>query len=412
MKVWILQTGEPLQIDNSGLRPMRAINLSNILIEKKHNVVIWSTDFDHFLKKHRFGKNKKINFSKNLQFRILSSMGYKNNIGFARLLDHIQIAFNLKRMLAKSDKPDVAFIGYPPIEIAWVLARWLKKNNVPFLVDVKDAWPELFIRAFPIGLQKFAKILFIPQAYMMRYIFKNATGISAPTNEFLNWCLDRTGRTRNNFDQVNPLTSPQINFSQEKNLEADIWLDGLNIKKDETLRLSFVGTLNSNYDFKPILFAAKELQVEFVIAGEGPLYRELKKQCEHLSNVKILGWITMVQARRLMDRTNLVVIPLRDTFDFKLNITNKFYDAFLNNKPILTSLSGSAESLINKYDIGFKFDINDISDLKNVLKSIINEKEQLITKGINARNLFENEYSYKEVYSRIVSNLERLIEKA
>ena len=193
MKVWILQTGEPLQIDNSGLRPMRAINLSNILIEKKHNVVIWSTDFDHFLKKHRFGKNKKINFSNNLEFRILSSIGYKNNIGFARLVDHIQIAFKLKRKLAKSDKPDVAFIGYPPIEIAWVLARWLKKNDVPFLVDVKDAWPELFIRAFPIRLQKFAKILFTPQKYMMRYIFKNATGISAPTNEFLNWCIDRTG---------------------------------------------------------------------------------------------------------------------------------------------------------------------------------------------------------------------------
>ena len=120
----------------------------------------------------------------------------------------------------------------------------------------------------------------------------------------------------------------------------------------------------------------------------------------------------MVQARRLMDRTSLVVIPLRDTFDFKLNITNKFYDAFLNNKPILTSLSGSAESLINKYDIGFKFDINDINDLKNVLKSIINEKEQLITKGNNARKLFETEYSYTEVYSRIVCNLERLNEKA
>ena len=62
MKVWILQTGEPLQIDNSGLRPMRAINLSNILIEKNHNVVIWSTDFDHFFKKTQIWKKQKNQF--------------------------------------------------------------------------------------------------------------------------------------------------------------------------------------------------------------------------------------------------------------------------------------------------------------------------------------------------------------
>ena len=32
--VWILQTGEPLHIDKNFLRPMRAINLTNKLIEK------------------------------------------------------------------------------------------------------------------------------------------------------------------------------------------------------------------------------------------------------------------------------------------------------------------------------------------------------------------------------------------
>ena len=32
MKIWILQTGEPLYIDKSGLRPMRAMNLSNALM--------------------------------------------------------------------------------------------------------------------------------------------------------------------------------------------------------------------------------------------------------------------------------------------------------------------------------------------------------------------------------------------
>ena len=39
LNVWIMQTGEPLHIDKGSPRPMRAINLSNKLVEAGHNVV-------------------------------------------------------------------------------------------------------------------------------------------------------------------------------------------------------------------------------------------------------------------------------------------------------------------------------------------------------------------------------------
>ena len=51
MKVWILQTGEPLHCDEGSPRPMRAINLSNKLVEAGHDVVLWSSAFSHQEKK-------------------------------------------------------------------------------------------------------------------------------------------------------------------------------------------------------------------------------------------------------------------------------------------------------------------------------------------------------------------------
>ena len=53
MLVWILQTGEPLHIDEGNPRPMRAINLSNKLIEAGHQVVLWSSAFSHQGKRYR-----------------------------------------------------------------------------------------------------------------------------------------------------------------------------------------------------------------------------------------------------------------------------------------------------------------------------------------------------------------------
>ena len=99
MLVWVLQTGEPLHCDNSNYRPMRAINLSNKLIESGHDVVLWSSSFNHQDKAHRSNKYKVIRQNNNLEIRLIPSCGYQRHIGFARLIDHSQLAWNLKKLL-------------------------------------------------------------------------------------------------------------------------------------------------------------------------------------------------------------------------------------------------------------------------------------------------------------------------
>ena len=58
LTVWIFQTGEPLHIDRDDPRPMRAMNLSDFLVNSGHKVVLWSSDFYHQKKEHRFSSNK------------------------------------------------------------------------------------------------------------------------------------------------------------------------------------------------------------------------------------------------------------------------------------------------------------------------------------------------------------------
>ena len=47
MKIWIFQSGEPLHTDADNLRPMRAMNLANVLLDMGHEVVLWSSSFFH-----------------------------------------------------------------------------------------------------------------------------------------------------------------------------------------------------------------------------------------------------------------------------------------------------------------------------------------------------------------------------
>ena len=105
MKVWIIQTAEPIHIDEPGMRPMRAMNLADALVDSGHEVCIWTTGFLHSTKKHRTKKYvlKKIN--PNLSIALIPSIGYKKNLGIRRVIDHIQLALNLRKRIMKNTKP-------------------------------------------------------------------------------------------------------------------------------------------------------------------------------------------------------------------------------------------------------------------------------------------------------------------
>ena len=151
MHIWIFQTGEPLHIDQGDYRPMRAMLLADALIERDHKVTIISSAFFHQRKTFRSKTFKTIKVKKNLIIELLPSIGYKKHIGIKRLLDHLILSFNLYRFLKNRNDflPDRIFLGYPPIETAFVMIRWAKKFNIPVMLDIKDNWPDNFIDPFP-----------------------------------------------------------------------------------------------------------------------------------------------------------------------------------------------------------------------------------------------------------------------
>ena len=130
MYVWIFQSGEPLHSDKDNYRPMRCMNLANTLVKRGHSVLLLSSSFFHQKKFHRSKNYKEIKINKSLKILLIPSPGYKKNLSISRLFDHLVLAFNLARILKLQTKfPDVAFIGYPPIETAYVLVKWLKKKK-------------------------------------------------------------------------------------------------------------------------------------------------------------------------------------------------------------------------------------------------------------------------------------------
>ena len=408
MKAWILQTGEPLHCDQGSPRPMRAMNLANELIGRGHEVTIWSSSFYHQEKRHRSSEFKSFNISHLLTINLVCSPGYSRNIGVGRLYDHAIFARNLKRELGSThlELPDVAFVGYPPIEAAAVMLRWLKDRNIPSIVDVKDQWPALFLDPLPVILHPIAKLVLFPYFKLGRRSIRDATALTSMTSSYIDW-VEKFANQKFNAKLVVPLTAPEDEVPIESLESAGYWWDerGVFVNR-KSFRVIFVGSHMSIFDFAPLAEAAElcrlsGLPIEFVICGDGQHSVEIKKIMLHCKNVIFPGWIDRSKIVALAARSQAAIAPYRNISNFTMNLPNKIVDALMLGLPLLSPLSGEVDNLISNYKVGFTYSSSTGSTLYDRLKLLHHNQALQLEMSRNARLIFSSLFSYDTVYRNL-----------
>lgn len=418
MIVWILQTGEPLHCDAGSPRPMRAMNLANALVARGHNVVLWSACFYHQEKRHRCEGFRSLAVNENLTINLIPSRGYKRNIGLGRLVDHAQLAYNLSKVLKMGQfgVPDVAFVGYPPIETAAVMLAWLKKRSVPSVVDVKDQWPSLFIEPFPKSVRPIIKAVLTPYFYYGRRALNDASAFTTMSRGYLEWMSTFSGRPLHDSDMVTPLTTPKSTTSEQDLVEAEKWWSERGVSTLTNRRFCFIGSFMSVFDFSAIRDAASRFQEEgidcqFVICGDGGFASDIRLMMSGLDNVVFPGWIDAPKIAALAKCSSGSLIPYKNIENFTLNTPNKVIDAFAYGLPIITTLTGEVENLVETEEVGFACNANTGRNVYDVMKLLLDDQEMRVAMSKRALALYDSRFACDKVYGGLVDSLEKLAEK-
>tara|TARA_X000000950_G_scaffold287661_1_gene400944 strand:+ start:303 stop:1547 length:1245 start_codon:yes stop_codon:yes gene_type:complete len=412
LNFWIFQTGEPIHSDKLNLRPMRAMNLSNILISRGHKVTLWTSSFDHQNKIHRSKKFKILEESPNLKIRLIPSSGYKKNISFFRLYDHFILAKNLKQIL-KNEKntPDVAFVGYPPIETAFVFTKWLKEKKVPVILDIKDLWPDIFIEIFPSFLRPFIKVLLFPYYILFKLSLGNVDGISSMSKGYLKLILKKNKRVKYlKHKKIFRLTSPRDDFSADEIQNSKNHLLSLGIKDDLPI-IFFAGTFMSVFDFDTIkksieLLNSKKIICQFVFCGSGEYFSLVKRLMKDLPNVFFPGWVESSSLEYLASMSVASLAPYRNIENYTFNTPNKVVDSFKYGLPLLCPLKGEVLDLISEHKVGFTYKTGE--ELSDYIFKLLNDEKLQKEMSQNSLKLYDREFSYNKVYGDFCSFLESL----
>ena len=413
MNIWIFQTGEPLHIDMGNPRPMRAMNLANKFADKGHNVTLVSSRFYHQEKKQRKNPNlTKINDK--LSIYLIPSPGYKKNVSLSRFYDHIILAINLKKFLKSNEikKPDVIISGYPPIETAYVLSKWAKQNDLFYILDTKDQWPTIIVESVPKPFRFFARLVLFPIYFMAKHTMRNAIINVSISEGFLNWIKNFSGLSTSSSMKVLPLAAPRIDFDKniyEKSLK---WWSNNGIKKNENLKIAFIGSFSRAFDFNPIFEAAKYceekgLLVDFILCGKGEQVKQIQHQAQNINNLKLIDWIDIPKIKTLESIIDLSIAPYIPTDDFKMSIPNKVIDSFMAGLPVITSLEGDLKNMLEQKQAGFYY--NDAKSLIILLEHLNNNREYILEISTNASSLYKEKFDFESLYNNFTIEVENLL---
>ncbi len=404
LKVWLVTIGETHPLEKNGRR-MRTAMLADKLAAKGHDVLWWTSAFDHFRKEWIFGADVEVAVNKRLKLSILKGTGYRKNISMARIIDHRVIARKFRKESRKAARPDIIIASTPAYDLAFEAVSYAKENDVPVLVDVRDPWPDIFLDAVPHPLRGAARLALHKDFQMIKKTMRLADGLLAPTDTFLKWGLGYAQRERNWKDRV-------FYLGYEKYVET------LNAGRFgglmETIKgkfiVFFVGAISRSYHNPMIIldaagrFSGRE-DIHFVIAGNGELFGELKDAARGMDNVTLTGWLDQPEIAFFLRHSRVGVCPATSPVDLP---TNKVFSYLAEGLPVISAFGGELKKLIEDHDIGFYYPPGDAASLAASIERLRKDHKLYKTMSSNAGRLFSEMFDAVRIYGEYAAHTEKV----
>lgn len=413
MNIWLLQIGEPLPLEPH-VRILRTGLLAEKFSERGHTVHWWASTFEHQRKIMLFEKDRDVQLRNGLTLHLLNGGGYRANISLARYIDHFVISKKFRHRAPQYPPPDIILASVPCHRLAFEGMRFARQKNIPFVVDVRDPWPDTFLDHISGKILHWLASQTLKVDFAcLRHALQGATALVAMSRGILQWALDKIGRPANQWDRVFFLgyKSAQNSFNNisEENNKIPPWLQG----REHLKLLIFFGTFGHSYELQLVVAAARRLLANgrndlfFVLAGTGEQMAALQREASILPNVFLPGWLTRKEIAVLLRSAYVGLAPIQAV---KNAAPNKIFEYFSAGLPIISSLEGEMAELIDQNRLGLNYRPGDLEGLCGCIEKLLDNRALRDEMAANALVFFRNHGDADKIYSEYADHIERLVE--
>jgi len=357
------------------------------MLSKEHDVEIVTSDFLHTTKQHR-GKISPHSY----RITLIHEPGYKKNVSLSRFFSHYIWGRNVARYIETRNKPDVIYCAVPSLTAPQRVADYCSRNNIRFVIDIQDLWPEAFQMVIN------APFLFLPFKKKANRIYSQADAICAVSNTYVKRALESNNKCQNG---ITVFLGTELEIFDKYSKSSPI-----REKPKDEIWISYCGTLGSSYDltcvFEALLMLKKKnIEPKFVIMGDGPRKDEFERYAkERQLNVEFVGRLPYDQMCSLLVKCDINVNPIVHLA--AQSIINKHADYAASGLPVVSTQENEEyRSLVEEYEMGFNCENSNPADMAEKLERLIKNKELRERLGRNARRCAEERFDRKKTYQSL-----------
>ncbi len=359
------------------------------LLSSSNEVEVVTSDFYHLTKKHRINKIKGLSY----KVTTLREPGYKKNISVKRFISHHKWGKEVKKYLEGRKKPDVIYCAVPSLTATAVAADYCKKNNVKFIVDIQDLWPEAFQMVFNPPL--FNKIIYAPFKRLADKIYSSADEICAVSDTYAKRALSVNSKCKKSHVVFLGTNLDTFDKNVEENRvekpEGEIWL-------------AYCGTLGASYDLTCVIDALSiinesgRVTPKFIVMGDGPRRTEFEEYAKKKNvSCTFTGRLSYPKMCGLLCACDMTVNSI--TKGAAQSIINKHSDYTASGLPVInTQECQEYRNLVDEYQMGFNCGNGNSKEMADRIVQLVENQKLRENMGRNSRRCAEEKFDRKNSY--------------
>jgi len=262
---------------------------------------------------------------------------------------------------------------------AWVVAFLRRK---PFLLEVRDLWPEFGVS---MGVLKNPLLIAIAR-WVESFLYARATHILVNSPAYKEYMLDKN------------VPAEKISYIPY-GTDVDMFtpdVDGSSVRRDLGLEDKFVvlyaGALGQANDIDTLLRAAERLKdkenIRFVLFGDGKERVRLQAEAERmgLDNLIFAGVRSKKEIPAVIASSDACLAILQDIPMFRTTYPNKVFDYMAAGKPTVLVIDGVVRRVIEEADGGAFVEPGNDEMLADTVLELAGHPERVKDMGGNARD--------------------------
>lgn len=314
---------------------------------------------------------------------------------------------SLSAALFKAGKADILLATSGPILVGFsgALAAWIR--GIPFVLDLRDVWPERIIAAGEFKNPLALRIL----EWMERFLYRRAAKILCVT-EGLRENLIQKGVPDHRLHVITNGTDLSL---YEPGTGAEFSWESLGLPPT-VFAVVYAGTLGLLQDHQLVIESADRLRshhdIHFILVGEGVKRASVQAEVQkrELTQVHLLDNLPRRELAALLSHAHIGINSNTDIVHNQMAIPVKMFDYMAAGLPVVIANDGEVERLVREGDIGICVRPGDVHAFSEAILRLFHNRSEAKRMGGKGKTLAEDRFNLEKLTLRVEKILSELRE--